>query len=77
MYNIYVVTCGPPNRKQYVGVTTKDINERCVEHSKVKRGYKFPRAIRKYGKDNFTIELLDTTDSKKMANKLEEFYIKI
>ena len=54
------------NNKLYIGQTTKSLEWRWLKHQKDSITYKhhldtkFARAIRKYGVDNFKIELLET-----------------
>lgn len=70
------------NDKVYVGVTYKLLNERLKEHikkanSKNKKTRKtINNAIRKYGKDNFKIELLEKFDNAELAFAAEIKYIK-
>lgn len=54
-----------PNGKCYVGITSRTIEERFTQHSF--SHYPTGKAIRKYGKQNITIQLLDEGS---------EFYIK-
>lgn len=60
-YRLYVVT-NLKNEKQYVGVTINDITARwrahCSEALRNVTDTKFARAIRKYGKSGFKIEVL-------------------
>lgn len=55
--HIYCVVCLPTG-KLYFGQTSKDIGTRWKHHKEDSRyyNYKFYRAIRKYGEDNFAIE---------------------
>lgn len=69
------------NNKIYIGQTTKSIEERFKQHiSKAYQGKEnnhFYSAIRKYGKENFTIELLeDNVPIESIINKEEEYIIK-
>lgn len=61
---IYKVTC-KPNKKLYFGIATYGAESRYRSHwvvanSKRKRIHLFHRALRKYGKDNFTLEVVYT-----------------
>ena len=55
----YKITCLVTD-KCYIGITKHSIEKRFTEHCYLalrnKRGFKLSKAIRKYGKDNFTIE---------------------
>jgi group I intron endonuclease len=76
---IYKIT-NTINTKVYIGQTVKCIKARFGEHvSHAKNGYRMTaihRAIRKYGKENFTIEQIDAADSKEELNIKEEYWIK-
>ena len=70
---IYMVVC-LVNGKRYIGKTKNKLRYRWTAH---KRGSTLlSAAIRKYGADNFTIEVLDTADSVPELNKLEVMYIR-
>lgn len=66
------------NNKSYIGLTTRSLRERQLEHfrhAEIENTY-FHRAIIKYGKDSFKWEIID--DSAKdieTLKKLEEYYI--
>ena len=67
------------NEKVYIGQTSYSIQERFSEHMKPstikKKGtYKLYKAIAKYGKENFYIELLEETTPDKL-NETEIHYI--
>lgn len=70
------------NNKIYIGVTYKDIKNRFAEHVKVSKSRniksKMPinLAIAKYGKNNFTINILKTFTNGKDAYDAEIKYIK-
>jgi hypothetical protein len=60
---VYLATS--PSGKQYVGITIRTVEARWVEHcreARAGRGYALHSAIRKYGDDAFTIEVLLETD---------------
>lgn len=71
-YNIYLIT-NLENKKQYVGITKFSITERFYQHSK--RGFLLTEAIKKYGEDNFFVELIEEVDTAKKAYEMEQFYI--
>lgn len=60
---IYSIT-NEVNGKNYIGKTTKTATERLQRHFVDSRYLDRPlhRAIRKYGRDNFTIKILEETD---------------
>jgi len=72
MYKIYLIT-NIENKKKYVGITKFSIEERFVQHTK--RGFLLTEAIQKYGKQNFSIELVEEVESAERAYELEIFYI--
>ena len=64
MFNVYIIT-NQINGKQYVGLTTKTIQSRLTRHiydakreDRNKGSLLLTRAIRKYGKENFKIDLV-------------------
>lgn len=69
------------NDKSYVGQTTRSLSKRFNEHKTVayKEGYscspKLENAIKKYGKQNYTIELLEEANDQKELDNREEFWI--
>lgn len=72
MYKIYLVT-NLLNSKKYVGITKFSIEERFLQHTK--RGFLLTEAIKKYGKQKFSVELVEKVESSEKAYKLEQYYI--
>jgi len=67
------------NSKAYIGITANTMKYRFEEHiyrSEKGGKYKINYAIRKYGKENFDIEMLTTTDNKEHALLIESENIK-
>lgn len=70
---IYIIT-NLVNDKRYIGMTSKTLDVRFSGHKADARRNKpwiLHKALRKYGEDNFKIELLEETD----ANNLDELGI--
>lgn len=64
------------NGKAYVGQTTQSINSRISKHINAKDGYRpLTKAIRKYGKDNFKIEIIDWANHQTELNYKEWLWI--
>lgn len=78
MYKIYKIT-NTIDGKSYIGQTTKSLEERLRKHSHPGVGkYHLNSAIRKYGINNFTIELIeDNISSLNEAFDKEIYYIKL
>jgi len=72
MYKIYLIT-NLENKKQYVGITKFSITERFYQHTK--RGFILTEAIKKYGENMFSIELIEEVDTAGRAYELEQYYI--
>ena len=68
------------NTKNYIGITSRTIEERFREHLASARGgspYRIHAAIRKYGAENFNIEaLFQSTDADYMLFEAEPSFIK-
>ena len=77
MFYIYLVT-NKVNGKVYVGKTSRSVAERWENHVKASRskraGY-FWRAIRRHGRDAFSVDCIAQTEHEKHANWLESLYI--
>lgn len=65
------------NKKIYVGQTVKSLQHRWANHcKKSKVGCRaIHSAIQKYGKENFTLEIIDTASSLEELNKKEAYWI--
>ena len=65
------------NGKMYVGQTTKKLNLRWNEHTSNKSSSPLHRALRRYGKENFSLETLHVCASKEEMDFAEIFYINL
>lgn len=64
------------NGKIYIGQTIQDLKERWYGHCRsISNCTAIARALKKYGKDNFTIEQIDQADSLEELNKKEVEWI--
>ena len=77
---IYIIK-NTQNKKVYIGKTFNTIHCRFKEHLRESRkvkteNRKLYRAIRKYGEDNFYIELIEENIKEELVNEKEIFYIK-
>jgi group I intron endonuclease len=67
------------NNKIYIGKTTRKLNARRLEHLSDSRvGSKLPihNAIRKYGENNFSFEVIDEANTQEELNDKEVYWIK-
>lgn len=71
---VYLVT-NKINGKQYVGQTIRSIEERWRDHCRVKDDNYFHRAIRKYGVNNFAVEVIDFAETTEELDEKEIFWI--
>lgn len=77
MYRVYLIT-NKVNGKQYVGITKQPIKRRFQDHIRgAENGKKriLSNAIRKYGKENFKLELLEDNVEDSKASEKEQYYI--
>ena len=72
-YSVYKHTT--PNGKVYIGITSKPVEERWLSGRGYARNNHFWNAIKKYGWDEITHEVIAEGLSKNEACKLEQFYI--
>ncbi|MBQ3725785.1 MAG: GIY-YIG nuclease family protein [Selenomonadaceae bacterium] len=70
---IYKVTC-TINGKKYVGQTTLTIQERFAAHCKADS--LLGKDIRKFGRENFKIEVIEECENAEQLNEREPFWIK-
>lgn len=64
------------NGKQYVGKTTRTIEQRFKDHmSNIRSRTKLSNAVLKYGKQNFVVELIDVAESVEELNNKERYWI--
>lgn len=81
MYSVYKCT-NLLNNKSYIGITKRDVTSRFVNHfseafnpNSDKYDTPFKQAIRKYGKNNFSIEIINQSNDIDEAYELERYYI--
>ena len=79
MHTVYKIT-NTKNSKIYIGYTGQTIEQRWRRHCRDafsgKYDYKFVRAIKKYGPENFIIETLEIAESKDVGLSRERELIK-
>ena len=76
---IYKIT-NIQNNKVYIGQTIRPVEQRFHRHMNDALNNildtHFARAIRKYGKENFIIEMIDTAKSQDELNQKEQYWIR-
>lgn len=76
MYGIIYKATNLINKKVYIGQTTRTLEQRRKEHEKPsKHNYLFQRAIRKYGKEAFSWQVIDKADGEVALNEKEVAWI--
>jgi group I intron endonuclease len=76
-YDVYKIT-NKINNKVYIGITSKGVSARWKEHLyNAEHGcpFKLHNAIRKYGKESFSIELVDFCNNWEELTEKEQYYI--
>ncbi len=78
MKNVIYLFTNKINQKKYVGQSI-DFNVRLSAHKQQAKKDEYPlyRAIRKYGWDNFSIDIIFNCESEKQLNEMESYYIKM
>ena len=84
MNYIYKIT-NKINNKIYIGKTTHTVQYRWNQHTsasftdknKLDYNYLLHKAIRKYGKENFSLEILEEVEDEKVLSEKEMYYIKL
>ena len=80
MVNMYIYKItNKVNGKSYIGQTRKTVEERFNQHVRDAmngHGFYIQNAIRKYGVENFSVEVLATAEDIDELNRLEEYYIR-
>lgn len=77
MYEVYLIT-NKVNGKKYVGITKRGYKARFVEHvSSATCGSRtiLHNAIRKYGRENFDLQLLESDVDESIIGEREQYYI--
>ncbi|MBR1646643.1 MAG: GIY-YIG nuclease family protein [Selenomonadaceae bacterium] len=72
---IYKITC-KLNNKNYIGKTTRSLEERIAEHLRNSRTSYIDRAIQKHGWENFSVEIIETCETLEQLNEREKFWIR-
>jgi len=73
LFLIYKITHNTTG-KTYIG-QTKNLNKRLSQHKRYKKSY-IGKALRAYGIESFTVEIVYIAHTKDMANRYEQHYIK-
>lgn len=78
MYEVYKIT-NKLNGKIYIGITKRGFEKRIKEHiqeaTQKLSNYTIHKAIRKYGKEGFTYEVIEQVDTEESAKEREIFWI--
>ncbi len=73
MYGVIYKITNLINGKSYVGQTSRTLKERFIEHAKAKTH--LGNAIRKYGRKNFSVEVIEECTTPEQLNEREIFWI--
>ena len=73
MYGVIYKITNQINGKSYVGQTTTSLSQRMASHRRANSV--IGKAIRKYGWENFSVEVLEECDTKEQLNEREIFWI--
>lgn len=73
-WSIYKIT-NIVNQKIYIGITKNSHEIRWKTHVHTKKGSLLNKSIRKYGKENFVMEEIDSAETLKEASQKEMSYI--
>lgn len=71
---VYLAT-NKVNGKQYVGQTIRPLLERWKDHCRVVDNNYFHNAIRKYGAENFSLEIIDQAETLEELDRKEMYWI--
>lgn len=83
MYSGIIYRATSPSGKKYYGKTTRSLKKRIWEHYRRKVNWSFPNALRKYGIDNFKIEIIEkysfetTEELNKKLSEREIYWINL
>lgn len=75
MYGIIYKITNSTNGRIYIGQTVNALSYRWKQHCKSKKEYPISRAIRKYGKENFSIEEIDSAEDIFELDQKERLWI--
>lgn len=76
-YEVYKIT-NKLNNKIYIGITSQGAGVRYYKHlSDALHGSPFPihNALQKYGKENFTLEIIELCDTSEILREREKYWI--
>lgn len=73
MYGVIYLIVNLVNGKMYVGQTVQTLTERFKQHAK--SDSVIGKVIRKYGRKNFRIEVIDECETREQLNEREKFWI--
>lgn len=79
MFEVYKIT-NLINNKVYIGQSARGAKQRFHRHIQdavsERLDTHFARAIRKYGAENFVVEVIDTADTQEELNRKEQYWIR-